>query len=98
GPGAGVDRPPPAGPGVRHQPAGRVQPLTRVALVTGAARGIGAATVAALAAGGGRVVAADRCADDPAVPYRLGSREELAEVVAAAGEHAVAARADTRDP
>ncbi len=37
-----------------------------------AARGIGAATVEALAAGGRRVVAVDRCADDPAVPYPLG--------------------------
>ncbi|MGZ4435596.1 MAG: SDR family NAD(P)-dependent oxidoreductase, partial [Trebonia sp.] len=49
----------------------------RVALVTGAARGIGAATVAALAAGGWRVVAVDRCADDTALPYALGSRGEL---------------------
>jgi len=75
----------------------------RVALVTGAARGIGAATVAALAAGGWRVVAVDRCADDPALPYRLGSRGDLDRVVAdaqaAAGDAAVvAAQADTRDP
>ena len=75
----------------------------RVALVTGAARGIGAATVTALAAGGWRVVAVDRCADDPALPYRLGSRGDLDRVVedaqAAAGDMAiVAAQADTRDP
>ena len=44
----------------------------RVALVTGAARGIGAATVAALAAGGWRVVAVDRCADDPPCRTRSG--------------------------
>jgi SDR family mycofactocin-dependent oxidoreductase len=69
-----------------------------VALVTGAARGIGAATVAALAAGGWRVVAVDRCADDPALPYPLGTRADLAGVVAAAGDGVIAAEADTRDP
>ncbi|MGH3275943.1 MAG: mycofactocin-coupled SDR family oxidoreductase [Streptosporangiaceae bacterium] len=54
----------------------------RVALVTGAARGIGAATVKALAASGWHVIAVDRCADDPALPYALGSRGELDRVVA----------------
>jgi SDR family mycofactocin-dependent oxidoreductase len=70
----------------------------RVALVTGAARGIGAATVAALTAAGWQVVAVDRCADDPALPYALGTRAELDAVVAAAGGRAVAAQADSRDP
>ena len=57
----------------------------RVALVAGAARGIGAATVTALAAGGWRVMAVDRCADDPALPYPLGRRAALAKVAADAG-------------
>jgi len=50
---------------------------SRTALVTGAARGIGAATVAALVADGWNVVATDRCADDPRLPYALGTRAEL---------------------
>jgi SDR family mycofactocin-dependent oxidoreductase len=49
----------------------------RVALITGAARGIGAATVRALAARGWSVVAADRDADDPRLPYALGRLDDL---------------------
>jgi SDR family mycofactocin-dependent oxidoreductase len=59
--------------------------VSRVAIVTGAARGIGAATVTALADAGWSVVAFDRCADDPRLPYALGTEEELAAVVARAG-------------
>ena len=71
--------------------AGGQARVRRVALVTGAARGIGAATVAALAAGGWAVLAVDLCADDPALPYRLGRRDELDQVVAAATADAIAA-------
>jgi SDR family mycofactocin-dependent oxidoreductase len=74
--------------------------VTRVALVTGAARGIGAATVRGLAAQGWAVLAVDRCADDPALPYRLGTRDDLDQVVAQAVGDSGAARAfpaDVRD-
>ncbi|SEB30331.1 mycofactocin-coupled SDR family oxidoreductase [Streptomyces melanosporofaciens] len=50
----------------------------RTAVVTGAARGIGAATVRGLAGAGWRVVAVDRCADDPRVRYPLARGEDLA--------------------
>lgn len=70
----------------------------RVALVTGAARGIGAATVVALVAAGWRVVATDVCADDPRLAYGLGTRAELDDVAAAAPQVTRAVVADVRDP
>jgi SDR family mycofactocin-dependent oxidoreductase len=59
--------------------------MSRVAVVTGAARGIGAATVCGLAEAGWSVIAVDRAADDPRIPYPLGTRQELDAVVVRAG-------------
>ena len=55
--------------------------MSRVAVVTGGARGIGAATVLALAARGWSVVAVDRAADDPRIPYALATHAQLDAVV-----------------
>ena len=70
----------------------------RVALVTGGARGIGAATVRALADDGWRVVALDRCADDPRLPYPLGTEADLAAVVAHAPDRISPVVGDAADP
>ncbi len=75
----------------------------RVAVVTGAARGIGAATVHRLAAEGWAVMAIDIAANDPALPYPLGTLDELNAVVTTAaaqpGAGNVAAFvADVRNP
>jgi len=67
--------------------------MSRVAIVTGAARGIGAATVVALADEGWRVVAVDRAGDDPRLPYALGSQADLEATVASANEAAGEERA-----
>jgi SDR family mycofactocin-dependent oxidoreductase len=56
----------------------------RVAIVTGAARGIGAATTLRLVASGWTVVAVDRGSDDPRLPYALGTAQELDDVAARA--------------
>ncbi len=77
--------------------AGNPEGRPRVAIVTGAARGIGAATARALLADGWYVLAADACADDASVPYPLATREELDGVAAEGGERCLAVVADVRD-
>lgn len=72
--------------------------MTRTALVTGAARGIGAAAVLRLAQQGYAVLAVDLAADDPALPYPLGTEAELAAVVEKAGEQTAPFVADVRNP
>ena len=68
--------------------------MSPAAVVTGAARGIGAATVDALVAAGWQVVAVDRSADDPALDYALATKADLEEV---AGRHGGAVRAVVGD-
>jgi SDR family mycofactocin-dependent oxidoreductase len=68
--------------------------LSPVALVTGAARGIGAATARRLAAEGWVVVAIDRAGDDPRLPYAMGTWAELESL---AGDGISVVRADVTD-
>lgn len=70
--------------------------MNRVAIVTGAARGIGAATVDALVNDGYRVVAVDRCRDIPEVPYALATPADLDAVVARHGEGVLGLVGDVR--
>ena len=70
--------------------------MTRVAIVTGAARGIGAATVDALVNENYRVVAVDRCRDIADVPYALATRADLDAVVARHGDHVLGLVGDVR--
>lgn len=67
-----------------------------VALVTGAARGIGAATVAKLVADGWSVVSSDVCGDVADIEYSLATPEDLAAVGAAGGAHVLTMQADVR--
>jgi SDR family mycofactocin-dependent oxidoreductase len=70
--------------------------LSRVAIVTGGARGIGAATVDALVNEGYRVVVVDRCRDIPDVPYALATPADLDDVVLRHGDAVLGLVGDVR--
>jgi len=72
--------------------------MSPVAVVTGAARGIGAATVDALVADGWHVVAVDRCADDPALSYALATPSDLQAVAERHGDAVRTLVGDVRTP
>jgi SDR family mycofactocin-dependent oxidoreductase len=69
--------------------------VSRVALVTGAARGIGAEIARGLAVAGWTVIAVDRASPDPRIPYQMGTAAELE---ALAGDHIDVDRVDVTDP
>ena len=70
----------------------------RVAVVTGAARGIGAAVVRQLAGEDWRVVAVDICEDIPGLGYSLASKEELLTLARQFPHEVREVVADVRDP
>ncbi len=70
--------------------------MSRVAVVTGAARGIGAATVDRLVADDWRVVAVDIAADIETLSYALGSTNDLAQLAERHGDNVATVVGDVR--
>ncbi|MEV0674755.1 mycofactocin-coupled SDR family oxidoreductase [Mycobacterium sp. NPDC050441] len=74
--------------------------ITRVAVITGAARGQGRSHAVALAAEGYDIIAIDRCADVESIPYPLArpsDLDETARLVTEAGGRIKTVVADVRD-
>jgi SDR family mycofactocin-dependent oxidoreductase len=72
--------------------------MSPVAVVTGAGRGIGAATTDALVAAGWNVVAVDRGEDDVTLDYPLAAKAELEAVGARHGDAVRTVVGDVREP
>ncbi len=79
-------------------PAPRVPDMSPVAVLTGAARGIGAATVDRLVSTGWKIVAVDVCADDPSLDYALGTPADLEALGARHGSSVHTMVGDVRSP
>ncbi|MGO8877508.1 MAG: mycofactocin-coupled SDR family oxidoreductase [Acidimicrobiales bacterium] len=69
----------------------------RVAVVTGAGRGIGAEIARGLSGAGWQLVLVDSCADDPLFDYSLATLAEFETVVRDCGPNAAGHVADVRD-
>jgi SDR family mycofactocin-dependent oxidoreductase len=72
----------------------------KVALITGAAHGMGRAFAERFAQEGADLILLDRCEQDPSIGYPMGTADDLAEtgrLVEAAGRRAVSAAVDVRD-